>query len=134
MATTAYQRLRLLWGAVDWQQGSPLPYTPTQTVSGGTSAVATGGIGVRRCIVIIDRKTAHASADDAEFHFDFLNIPSRAPDDTWTDSDFSTLETAILAFWTTVKQYHSTGYALRELRWYRAGAGVVAPNPAVRVN
>jgi hypothetical protein len=124
----------MLWGALDWQAGSPLPYSTAQTLSGGASAVASGGIGVRRCVCVVARSTAHASSDVAEFHFDFLNITGGAPDDTWVDADYTTLETAILAFWTTAKQYASTGYSLAELRWYRVGAGVVKPNPAVRVN
>jgi hypothetical protein len=133
MPLTAYSRLRMLWGALDWQAGSPVPYSTAQTLSGGTSAVASGGIGVRRCILVIGRTTAHSGADVAECHFDFLNITSGAPDDTWITSDFTTLEGYIDTFWTTVKQYVSPGYQLQEYRWYRVGAGVVKPNPAVRV-
>jgi hypothetical protein len=132
MAVVAYDRLRMLWGALDWQHGSNTPYTAAQTSTGGSSAVGPG-IGVRRCVAVVDRSTAHASADPAEMHFDFLNITSGAPDDTWTTADFTTLEGYLDTFFGVIaSNLWSSGYKLTQYNWYREGAGIVAPNPAVR--
>lgn len=132
MAVTAFTRLRMLWGAFDWQHGTDNPYTAVQTKTGGDSAVATGGIGVRRVDMVIDRATAHPSADPALCHFDWLNITGGTPDDTWTTADYTSLETLLNAFWTSMKIFLPTGFAVTTYNWYRIGDGVVPPNPAQR--
>lgn len=135
MSVIAYERLRMLWGAVDWQAGSGNPYASGQTASGGTSAAAgSGGIGVRRVTLVLDRSTYSPGDDDATLHFDFLNITAGSPDDTWTTGDYTTLETLLASFWTVAKAYTSSKTQLREYRWHRVGTGVAKPNPAERTN
>jgi len=124
--------MRMLWGAFDWQHGTDNPYGSAQTVSGGTSAAVSGGIGVRRVEVTIDRATTHAGADPALVHFDFLNMTSGAPDDTWTTGDYTTLEGYLNSFFTSWAVYWHTGYKVTTYNWYRVGAGVTVPNPAQR--
>lgn len=134
MAVLAYQRLRLLWGGLDWQAGSDNPYSDAQTVSGGAAASAgAGNIGVRRAVLVIDRSTYTPAADPVQMHFDFLNMTSGAPDDTWITSDYTALEAILQTWWTTVKTFATSADKLTEIRWYRHGPGVVAPNPAERV-
>lgn len=133
MALTAFSRLRMLWGALDWQAGSDNPYSSAETVSGGSSAAAGAGIGVRRVVFTIDRATSHPGADAAEFHFDFLNMTGSAPDDTWITSDYTTLEGYLDTWFTAIKVFMPTGYKLTQYSWYRHGPGVGKPNPAERV-
>lgn len=66
-------------------------------------------------------------------HFDFMNLTSSAPDDTWTTTDYTTLETALQSFWTSTKIYSDPKTKLREIRWHRVGVGIPKPNPAERV-
>jgi hypothetical protein len=129
----AFDRLRLLWGALDWEHGSGTPYSSSATLSGGTSAVSPG-IGVRRCELVFDRTTTKASSDPVICHLDFLNITGGAPDDTWTTSDYTTLEGYITTWLTTVRSFFEAGTKFQQFRWYRVGPGIVPPNPAERVN
>jgi hypothetical protein len=133
MSLTAYTRFRFLWGAVDWQGGSGNPYPTAATASVGTSAAAgTGNVGVRRASLIFDRSAYSPADDDMTMHFDFMNLTGGNPDDTWTTGDYTTLEAALLSFWTTTKVYSDPKTQLREIRWHRAGVGVPKPNPAER--
>jgi hypothetical protein len=127
MALTAYTRFRFLWGAVDFQNGSNSPYGTTQTANLGTSA--TTGIGARRAVLGISRGTG---IDIAECHFDFLNMTAGAPDDTWTTTDYSTLETALTTWWNSVGAKISGSYKLATISWYKIGNGITPPNPNVR--
>ena len=131
---TAYQRFRFLWGAVDWEGGTDSPYTSAQTGANlGTSAAPGAGVGVRRCVLHFDRSAIEAGLDDAECHFDFLNITGGTPDDTWTSTDYTTLEGFLDTFWNAIRSKHTTNIKLSQYSWYRHGPGIVAPNPAERV-
>lgn len=133
VAVVAFDRLRMLWGAVDWQHGAGTPYTGAQTVGGGASAApGAGNIGVRRASIVFDRSAYSPADDDMTCHFDFLNVTGGAPDDTWTTGDFTTLEALLMTWWAGLKQYVDPKTKLREIRWYRHGPGVVAPNPVER--
>lgn len=132
VAIVAYDRLRMLWGALDWQHGTDHPYTSAETHSGGDSAVVDGGIGVRRAEMVFLRTAHHAGGDAAVCHFDWLNVTSGAPDDTWITSDFTTLEDAMKNLWLVIHGLASTGIVLTEINWYRIGTGVTTPNPAER--
>jgi len=124
----------MLWGALDWQHGSDNPYTTAQTVSGGPSALPTGGgIGVRRAVITIDRSLLTPADDAATMHFDFLNITGGAPDDTWTTADYSTLETILTTYLGNAALTMCSTWRFTQISWYRHGPGVVAPNPAQRV-
>lgn len=129
-----FQKFRFLWGAVDWESGSGSPYASGDTgASLGTSAAAGVGVGVRRCVLHFDRTGLVTGADDAEMHFDFLNITGGSPDDTWTSADYSTLEGYLDTWFAAIKIYVSTGVKLSAYDWYRHGPGIVPPNPAQRV-
>jgi hypothetical protein len=129
-----YSRFRFLWGAVDWQGGSESPYTNAQTgASLGTSAAAGVGVGVRRAVLCWDRSGMLAGMDDAQSHFDFLNITGGDPDDTWTSGDYTTLETAITTWWAAIRGDFDNAMSLRDIKWYRHGPGIHPPNPAERV-
>jgi hypothetical protein len=131
---TAYERFRLTWGGLDWQAGTQSPYTNAQTgTTLGTSAAAGVGVGVRRCVIHVDRTGQLAGADDAEFHFDFLNLTGGTPDDTWTPTDYSTIEGYLDTFWAAVKGYVHPAAKLAGYHWYRHGPGINPPNPAERV-
>lgn len=125
----------MFWGALDVtiEEGRTPGYTGTQIVTGGPSAAVGSGIGVRRASLVIDRKDQDAGADDAYMHFDFLNTTSGSPDDTWTSTDFSTLEGYLNTFWGSVVNRVPPGQKLREIRWHRVGTGVGHPNPAERI-
>lgn len=132
MALVAYQRLRVLWGALDWQAGTDNPYPAAQTQVGGPSAVAGVGIGIRRCIATITRFDQHAGADIAEYHHDFVNYTGGNVDDTWITSDYTTLEGMLDTWFTTTKAWLPPGYKLVSYTWYRIGPGVTKPNPFER--
>lgn len=134
MAIVGYTRFRMLWGALDWQHGTQNPYSTAQTGDGGVSAApGAGNIGVRRAVMVFDRSALSPADDDIEIHFDFLNFTGGSPDDTWTTSDYTTLEAYLQNFWTAWKSKCSANIKLREIRWYRHGPGVSPPNPAERV-
>ena len=134
MAVVAYDRLRMLWGALDWQHGSNNPYATSQTAAGGDSAAAgPGNIGVRRSVLVVDRAGYTPADDDMLFHFDWLNITGGNPDDTWTTGDYTGQEGRLQTFFTSISTIIDPLAKLREIRWYRHGPGVTAPNPAERV-
>lgn len=132
MPLTSYIRFRLLWGAVDWQNGTGNPYSAAQTASAPSAAAGSGGIGVRRVVATIDRTGILVGSDPAEVHFDFLNFTSGAPDDTWITSDYTTLEGYLNTFFNAVKIYGLSGSKVTQYAWYRVGSGVTSPNPAER--
>lgn len=130
MALTAYTRVKLFWGALTAESG----YSTAQSVSLGSSAVAVGGIGVRRVQLVFSRLApATYSEDTAIMHFDFANYTAGSPDDSWITGDFTTLESALTTMWGSLKPICNLNLSLREYRWYRIGSGVTPPNPAVRV-
>lgn len=132
---TAYVRLRLVWGPFDLSvaQGQTPNYGSTQIVTGGPTAAVGSGIGVRRASLYLDRTVADAGADPAFMHFDFLNTTGGVPDDTWTNGDFTQMETALNAFWNSAGAYAAGGHKLTQIIWHRVGTGVSKPNPAERI-
>lgn len=97
----------------------------------GTDAV--GGIGVRRATLVFDREAATPSDDDMNMHFSFMNITGGDPDDTWTSTDYSTLEALLATWWTTQKQYCGTYARFSRILWHKVGKGIGKPNPATRI-
>lgn len=128
-------RVRLFWGALDVEsETAKYPtYGATQYVSLGEDASMGAGVGVRRATLLLDRTLATIADDASEMHFDFLNNTADAPDDTWTAADYATLETALQAWWTTVKIYVPTDTRLSRILWNRTGPGIPKPNPAERI-
>lgn len=130
-----YQRLRLFWGAFDYElnRGQAPAYTSAQTVTGGTSAAPGSGIGVRKAQLKVNRTLGGVVIDPAVMHFSFLNMTSGSPDDTWTTSDYTSLETLINTWWAAMAAYMPSSHAMTEIRWYRTGTGVTPPNPPERI-
>jgi len=127
--------VRFGWGLFDFEvmQVQTPGYTTAQIKTAGDSAVIGDGVGVRSCTITIDRTGVEAGLDPASMHFDFLNITSGAADDTWTTTDFTTLETLISAFFSSVQSYMPNGHSVTQYSWHRKGHGITKPNPAVRL-
>lgn len=128
-----YVKLHMFWGAVDLDAGSGA-YASGERVSGGVTAVEGVGIGVRRYSLRITPPAPGGFTDDVRvMHFDFLNLTGGAPDDTWTDTDYDTVEGHVEDWFGAVQSLLSTTYTFHESRVYRIGPGVNPPNPAVKV-
>jgi hypothetical protein len=128
----AFIRLKAFWGAVDIEFNDEAPYTPTQTKALGPDANEPN-IAVRRAQIVWKRVNQTPAQDAIVSHFDFLNITNGEPDDTWTDADFTSLEDDISVFLATMAPFWHTTVFADQIRWYRVGAGVLPPNPAVRI-
>lgn len=84
--------------------------------------------------IVFTRTAPGTYAEDvAVMHFDFLNMTAGAPDDTWTAGDYTAIEGHLTTWWNTLKTAVGTYTTLKELRWYRLGAGVTPPNPPTKV-
>jgi hypothetical protein len=132
---TSYVRLRVLWGALDVTaaQGQTPTYAPAQIVSGGASAAAGSGVGVRRVTLNIDRTAVEGGMDPAVMHFDILNTTSGSPDDTWVTADYTTVEGQLDLFDSSIRTMGMSGHKVSQYIWHRVGSGVSKPNPAERV-
>lgn len=127
-----YFHLRMFWGAFDTTYSTP-EYSGSALVSGGPSAVAGSGVGVRRAVIDFSQTAPGTVVDDKrQIHWDFLNLTGGAPDDTWTSGDYSTLETILEAWLTGIQAYITQEGTWTAIKWYRVGTGVVPPNPAER--
>jgi hypothetical protein len=67
------------------------------------------------------------------FGIHWINLTGGELDQTWVTADYTAVESAVEAFWSSQAAKISTGCQLVEHRWYGYGAGVVAPNPPSRV-
>lgn len=133
MAGSAYFHMRAFWGAWDTTV-SLSSYSGTALKSAGTSAVSGSGVGVRRAQLRFLRTAPGTFTDDvADMHFDFMNITSGDPDDTWTTTDYTDLEGYLSTWFTSIAGRMSTTHTWQEIRWYRVGTGITPPNPAERV-
>lgn len=132
---TTYKRVRVGWGGIDIATvTSETPqYSSTQYAYAGASAAVGAGVGVRRATLNLNRNAATPPDDAMQLHFDFMNMTSDAPDDTWIAADFTALEARLLTWWTSAKVYCPNYAALDRIIWHRVGPGVVKPNPAERV-
>jgi hypothetical protein len=130
-----FRRVRVGWGAVDYEyvQADTPQYASTEYAYAGESAAAGGGVGVRRATLIFSRQGITPTDDDMNCHFDFMNITSGAPDDTWIPADFTTLETALTTWYNGVSGMFPSYSALYRIAWHRVGPGVIKPNPAERI-
>lgn len=128
----AYSRIKFFWGALDIVHSDESAYTTAQTKSLGEN-VSPPGIGVRRAQLVFTRAGIGSGEDSIVGHFDFLNLTSGNPDDTWTTGDFTTLETAIGTFFTSTAGMMWSKIVFDQIRWYRIGPGTAPPNPPVRI-
>lgn len=94
----------------------------------------TAGAPEGRRVVFVFARSSSASAveDPAEFGMSFVNVTGGDVDDSWTDADYTTMETKLIAYWNAIRD-NCSRCALTELRWYREGPAIVAPNPSVRI-
>jgi hypothetical protein len=76
---------------------------------------------------------AAAGTDDAVTTHHFLKLTSGAPNATWVEADFTAIETALAAFWTTMKGYYNANLTYKQVRWYKAGPSIVPPQGPVRI-
>lgn len=132
---TSINHVSFFWGALDINHESTTnpAYAPTDYVTLGDDATQGGGVGVRRVTAVLDRSAYSTPDDAANVHFDFLNLTSDDPDDTWTAADFASLEARIVTWWAAVNAYTPGGTKMTRLYWHRVGAGIGKPNPAVRI-
>lgn len=128
----SYSRAKFFWGALDVVHSDEAPYTPAQTKAMGANALPPG-IGVRRAQLVFNRLLFTPAQDAMTTHLDFLNLTNGNPDDTWTDADFTTLETLISTFIQATQANYNGKVVFDSVRWYRVGPGVVPPNPAIRI-
>lgn len=76
----------------------------------------------RRCVLTFDRTMANAIAEDAaQISFEFVNTTGGVIDNTWTAGDFTTLETALATWWTSVRLQVSSTHTLATYKWYAFG-------------
>jgi hypothetical protein len=65
--------------------------------------------------------------------FHFCKLAGSTPVDAWDEADFVAVETALDAWWTSLKPSYNASYVLDELRWYKAGPDIEPPQEPVRV-
>lgn len=73
------------------------------------------------------RSTDLNDFEDLQIVTHWLNITDDAPDSTWTDADYATVEAAVETFWTAIKGGYQSNLGLNQIRWYNGtlSAGVV---------
>lgn len=73
--------------------------------------------------------------DQCTFHF--VNLTDGDPDATWTDADFVTVENAMDAFWSGIKEHFAPELSLSEYAWRKDGPAFRpfgdALSPTVRI-
>jgi hypothetical protein len=92
----------------------------------------------RKLTARFTRAPAGMVAEDIDvINLSFLKAPGGVPTDAWITSDYTTLETAFLTLWGSLKTRQRNYVTLSELRWYADGPAYhPAPpggNPARRV-
>lgn len=76
----------------------------------------------RRARLVFARGTPAGLQDDAaQIDFEFVNTTAGAPDNTWTDADFTTLEGALVDWFNAIKADIATSHVLDQIRWYKFG-------------
>jgi len=103
-----------------WQQ--PDEMDPCRVGLGGCPVQWTSGYELRKLTVSFSR--THASApiqDAAQITFHLLNLTGSDPDATWTSSDYGTAETALAAWWTSMKVYFPSSTAMASCSWRADG-------------
>lgn len=76
----------------------------------------------RAAVLSFDRTFANAIAEDqAQISFEFVNTTAGAVDNTWTTTDFTTLEGYINTWWGAFKSNVDPGHKLATIKWYAFG-------------
>lgn len=78
-----------------------------------------------RKVQIVWRRTSAGGVDEdvAVVSLHFINITSGAVDETWTTTDFTTLEALIDTWWGSLKSGYGSNTILSEYRWYHVRPG-----------
>lgn len=101
-----------------------------------------GGLGDGRRVVLKFSRADNSGMrlDAAQWDFEFVNFTGGVVDNTWIDSDFTTLEGFLDTYWTAVKAKVHSDWVLDQFRWYKFGPslplsakGNEEPGPPVRV-
>jgi hypothetical protein len=71
--------------------------------------------------------------DDAVTTHHFIYAPAGTPSSTWATAQFEAVETAMAAFWTTVKAFYTAATVYKQVRWYKVGPAIVPPQLPVRI-
>lgn len=128
MALSAYTRLRMGWGAFDFETDSEAPaYDETNT----QDATAAGTAVLRRMVIRWDRGL---SGDDLiQTSMLLAKVDGTNQVVSFDGADYGAAEAAFDAFWATIKANCSPLYKLDGYRWYREGPGADPPESVVRV-
>jgi hypothetical protein len=86
-----------------------------------------------RMVELLFSRTGDDPSDRSMVTLHLMNVTGGDPDSSWTSGDYATVEGIIDARWTSLKTKYGADVQFRGYRWYRAGAGVPAINPVVRV-
>lgn len=101
----------------DWLDVSGLEGDTTQQV-----AVYSGSFELREVDVLFQRVEGSRPIQDAAmFTLHLVNITGGVPDASWIAGDYTTAETALDAFWTTMKAHYTLAIALAGYRWSADG-------------
>jgi hypothetical protein len=102
-------------------------------IPGAETVDSTADWPIRKVQIVWGRTSAGGVDEDvAVCSLHFINITSGAIDPTWVTGDFTTIEAALDAWWTTLKTRYSGNTTLREFRWYRVRPGALSGD-AVRI-
>jgi len=95
-----------------WQLGS-------QLVTYDGSADDPDDVQWRKVVFTFTRATPAFTAEDtAQFAFHIANITGGDLDTTWTTTDYTNCETALNAFWSSIKVDIDLDFVLVDYRWY----------------
>lgn len=72
----------------------------------------------RRLSIRTQTSVAGDASDDQYFSLDIVNYTNGLPDSSWTDSDYSLVNTNVLAFLDSVTARMWSGLTIKELRYY----------------
>jgi hypothetical protein len=130
VSSMAFYKIRIGWGGISLEasDGGGSSSAFDSTVDIATLPVT----GVRRAMLVWDRVTSGITEDAATCSLAFMNYTSGAPDDTWNDADYASIEGGIATWWAAIKSQVHPSHTLREVRWYKID-GAVGDHPVLRV-
>lgn len=95
-------------------------------------AVYSGDFEVRRMQVNWSQDSGDPMGDDVRVcTFHHIKLSGGTPVDTWASGDFEAIRDAFLVFWTAIKDKYADRTRLKRIAFYRAGPGIVPPQPPV---
>jgi hypothetical protein len=80
-----------------------------------------------------DASGAFSDREKGMFGIHWINLTSGEIDTSWITADFTSVESAVQALFSSNAGMFSNQVRLVEHRWYRFGPSIGAPNPPVRV-